>query len=318
MIRRLWFSVALATAIGLTLWLGGPWASESSVSNQANQANQANRASRPSREIRSDRLRVSMVARYSHDGDAFTQGLLWHDGKLYETTGQYGRSRLRRWNLETGEIEAEILLSPDLFGEGLAFVGARARASVGAGAGAGAGSLAGPRAGALTDRGAAPGGGGELIWLTWKAGRAFRFDPDGFTNLGEFAYDGEGWGLTLCNGELYRSDGSATLWRHDPETFAVRGRLEVSRGGVAIALLNELECTPRGILANIWQRDEIVRIDSLSGRVTATIDAGGLLRADERRPEAVLNGIAYRPETDTLLLTGKHWPWLFEVVLEEM
>ncbi len=291
MIRRLWFSVALATAIGLTLWLGGPWASESSVSNQANQAN---RASRPSREIRSDRLRVSVVARYSHDGDAFTQGLLWHDGKLYETTGQYGRSRLRRWNLETGEIEAEILLSPDLFGEGLAFVGARARASVGAG------------------------GGDELIWLTWKAGRAFRFDPDGFTGLGEFAYEGEGWGLTLCNGELYRSDGSATLWRHDPETFAVRGRLEVSRGGVAIALLNELECTPRGILANIWQRDEIVRIDSLSGRVTATIDAGGLLRADERRPEAVLNGIAYRPETDTLLLTGKHWPWLFEVVLEEM
>jgi len=291
MIRRLWFSVALATAIGLTLWLGGPWASESSVSNQANQAN---RASRPSREIRSDRLRVSVVARYSHDGDAFTQGLLWHDGKLYETTGQYGRSRLRRWNLETGEIEAEILLSPDLFGEGLAFVGARARASVGAG------------------------GGDELIWLTWKAGRAFRFDPDGFTNLGEFAYEGEGWGLTLCNGELYRSDGSATLWRHDPETFAVRGRLEVARGGVAIALLNELECTPRGILANIWQRDEIVRIDSLSGRVTATIDAGGLLRADERRPEAVLNGIAYRPETDTLLLTGKHWPWLFEVVLEEM
>ena len=291
MIRRLWFSVALATAIGLTLWLGGPWASESSVSNQANQANQA---SRPSREIRSDRLRVSVVARYSHDGDAFTQGLLWHDGKLYETTGQYGRSRLRRWNLETGEIEAEILLSPDLFGEGLAFVGARARASVGAG------------------------GGDELIWLTWKAGRAFRFDPDGFTNLGEFAYEGEGWGLTLCNGELYRSDGSATLWRHDTETFAVRGRLEVSRGGVAIALLNELECTPRGILANIWQRDEIVRIDSLSGRVTATIDAGGLFRADERRPEAVLNGIAYRPETDTLLLTGKHWPWLFEVVLEEM
>lgn len=273
---------ALATAIGLTLWLGGPWASDASIEKREN---------RPSR---SDRLRVSVVARYSHDGDAFTQGLLWHDGRLYETTGQYGRSRLRRWNLETGEIETEIPLSPDLFGEGLAFVGARARASVGAG------------------------GGDELIWLTWKAGRAFRFDPDGLTRLGEFSYEGEGWGLTLCNGELYRSDGSATLWRHDPETFAVRGRLEVARDGVAVELLNELECTPRGILANIWQRDEIVRIDALSGRVTATIDAGGLLRADERRPDGVLNGIAYRPETDTLLLTGKHWPWLFEVVLEEM
>ncbi len=304
MTRWLWLlavMVALAAA-GLNHWFRGPRASDPEVSVSSASASTGAGGSPVSRQSasnaarRSDRLRVSVVARYAHDGSAFTQGLLWHGGKLYETTGQYGRSRLRRWNLDTGEIDQETRLRPDLFGEGLALVGPL----VGAGSG--------PPIG--------PGGGEQLIWLTWKAGRAFRFEADGLASLGEFAYEGEGWGLTLCNGELYRSDGSAILWRHDPETFAVRGRLEVSRDGAALEFLNELECTPRGILANIWQTDEIVRIDSLSGRVSATIDAGGLLGVDERRPEAVLNGIAYRPETDTLLLTGKHWPWLFEVVLE--
>jgi glutamine cyclotransferase len=135
--------------------------------------------------------------------------------------------------------------------------------------------------------------------------------------VGEFGYDGEGWGLASCDGEFYRSDGTAVVWRHDPATFAVGGRLEVTRREAPVAYLNELECTPRGLLANVWQSDEIVRIDPRTGRVTATIDAAGLLEAGERRPEGVLNGIAYRAETDTLLLTGKYWPWLFEVVLEE-
>lgn len=231
-----------------------------------------------------ERLRVSVVARYAHDPDAFTQGLLWHDGKLYESTGQYGKSRLRRWDLETGRIERETSLGPRLFGEGLALVGAGAER--------------------------------ELIWLTWHAGRALRFGPAELESRGEFEYLGEGWGLALCDGELFRSDGSAVLWRHDPASFAVRGRLEVARAGVAVEYLNELECTPRGLLANVWQREEIVRIDPRSGRVTAVIDASGLLGPSERRFEGVLNGIAYREETDTVLLTGKYWPWLFEVVFE--
>ncbi|MCP4204923.1 MAG: glutaminyl-peptide cyclotransferase [bacterium] len=231
------------------------------------------------------RLRVSVVARYAHDPGAFTQGLLWHGGKLYESTGQYGESRLRRWDLESGEVEQEISLEPSLFGEGLALVDSDS--------------------------------GRELIWLTWKAGRALRFDLGDFASLGEFSYESEGWGLTLCHGELYRSDGTATLWRHDPETFAVRGRFQVLLEGVPVELLNELECTPRGILANVLYRDQILRIDPRSGRVTATIDAGGLRAPGGRVAFEVLNGIAYRPETDTVLLTGKYWPWLFEVVLEK-
>lgn len=288
MTRWLWL-LPLAAALVAAIWLGRAEEPLEPVRGADSAKAPASPSSgSPGSDDASDpaELRVSIVARYSHDADAFTQGLLWHGGRLYETTGQYGRSRLRRWNLETGEIEREIPLEPDLFGEGLALVG--------------------------------EGSGAELIWLTWKAGRALRFDLDDFARLGEFSYEGEGWGLALCNGELYRSDGTSTLWRHDPKTFAVRGRFQVARDGVPVEFLNELECTPRGILANVWQRDEIVRIDARSGRVTATINARGLLRPDERLHQAVLNGIAYRPETDTVLLTGKYWPWLFEVVLEEM
>ncbi len=234
------------------------------------------------------RLELTTLARHPHDPEAFTQGLVWHEGKLYESTGQYGRSRLRRVNLETGEVELESDLAPNLFGEGLAVI---------------------PGTGAE--------GRDELLWLTWKGGRALRFDLETFAPSGEYRYEGEGWGLCAWEADLYRTDGTAILWRHGPESFDVRGRLEVTRDGAPVGFLNELECTAKGILANVWQSDEIVRIDPRSGVVTATLDASSLWPAGQRRPEAVLNGIAYRPETDTYLLTGKLWPWLFEVALEE-
>lgn len=228
---------------------------------------------------------VEVLGRYPHDPSAFTQGLLWHGGKLYESTGLRGASRLRRVDHETGEVEREVPLERALFGEGLALIPSGDRP--------------------------------ELLWLTWTAGRALRFDLETFERLGEFAYQGQGWGLCWRDGDLYRTDGTATLWRHAASDFAVLGRLQVTRDGAPVASLNELECTPEGLWANVWQSDEIVRIDAASGRVTAVADAGGLMPRAERPPEGVLNGIAYRPETGTYFLTGKRWPWLFEVALEE-
>ncbi|MFQ5526375.1 MAG: glutaminyl-peptide cyclotransferase [Thermoanaerobaculia bacterium] len=232
-------------------------------------------------------LELTVLGKYPHDSQAFTQGLLWHEGKLYETTGHYGRSRLRRVDLDTGAVEQEVSLAADYFGEGLTLV---------------------PETGSAR---------AELLWLTWRAGRAFRFDLETFELVGEHTYQGQGWGLCWRDGELYRSDGTSTLWRHGSADLEVRERLQVTRNGLPVDLVNELECTPEGILANVWQSDEILRIDPTSGRVTATADASDLIPLEERGKDAVLNGIAYRSETGTFFLTGKNWPWLFEVALEE-
>jgi glutamine cyclotransferase len=235
-------------------------------------------------------LRVEVIATYPHDTDAFTQGLLYYNGKLYESTGLYGESDLREVDLETGEVIRLRALPEVFFGEGLARV---------------------------EDR---------LIQLTWREETAFVYDLETFNELRRFSYRGEGWGLCFDGTELYMTDGSATLFRRDPETFALRGELTVTREQngqrQAVRNLNELECVGNYVYANVFMSEEIVQIDKRSGRVVAVIDASGLvtraqLRAlhpdPERLANAVLNGIAYHPERETFFITGKLWPTIFEV-----
>ncbi len=220
-----------------------------------------------------------VLATYPHDPEAFTQGLLLEDGHFYESTGIYGESSLREVVPETGEVLREVELSPDLFAEGLTLVADR------------------------------------LIQITWKAGVALVYNADTFEQTDTFSYEGEGWGLCFDGDELVMSDGSATLTRRDPETFAPLGTAEVKLNGEPVAMLNELECVGDSVYANIWQTDTIVKIVE-DGRVTQEIDASNLLTQSERAqldPNAVLNGIAYDPDTETFFLTGKLWPKLFAV-----
>lgn len=224
------------------------------------------------------RLRAKVVAQYPHDPEAYTQGLLYFDGSLYESTGTYGGSSLRRTELESGEVSLLRPLPPDFFGEGLARVGS------------------------------------HLVQLTWQQGLALLFRLDDLEEEGRLSYVGEGWGLCFDGRHLIMSDGTHVLSFRDPETFAEERRLEVTRRGTPLDRLNELEWVNGSIYANVYQTDEIVRIDAESGEVRATIDAAGLLSPDERRRSEVLNGIAYRPTTETFLLTGKLWPHVFEVI----
>jgi glutamine cyclotransferase len=223
------------------------------------------------------RLRLEVVAAYPHDPEAYTQGLLWFDGSLYESTGLYGASSVRKIDLESGTLAIFRPLPPDYFGEGLARVGER------------------------------------LVQLTWQQGLALLFSLDDLEELGERSYVGEGWGLCFDGRHLIMSDGTQVLSFHDPETFAVVRRLEVTRGGTPLDRLNELEWVDGSVYANVYQTEEIVRIDPHSGAVVEVIDASGLLSPRERRGAEVLNGIAYRPDSGTFLLTGKRWPRVFEV-----
>ncbi len=218
-----------------------------------------------------------MRASYPHDAGAFTQGLLWHDGFLYESVGQYGRSAIRKVALASGEVEREVALPAAVFGEGLA----------------------------LLD--------GVLHQLTWRSGRGYRWSVGDLEPGEGFGYRGQGWGLCAAGRELIRSDGTPRLAFHRAGDFQELRELTVERAGRPQANLNELECVEGWIYANVWTTDEIVRIDPASGRVTAVVDASGLLGPGERAGTDVLNGIAYYPPNRTFLLTGKYWPKLFEV-----
>ncbi|MDY7093284.1 MAG: glutaminyl-peptide cyclotransferase [Acidobacteriota bacterium] len=227
-----------------------------------------------------ERLRVRAVAEYPHDPGAYTQGLLWHGGELYESTGLHGRSSVRRVNLKTGQLEHRFALAEHLFGEGLALVGER------------------------------------LFLLTWQAETGFILDRESFEEIGRFSYRGEGWGLCYDGERLIFSDGQARLRFFDPEGFAPLGEMPVTLEGRPQRGLNELECVDGMVYANIYGADSLVRIDPRDGRVTGVIDASGLLDPRARAAAEVLNGIAYRPETGTWLLTGKLWPKVFEVLFE--
>lgn len=218
---------------------------------------------------------------YPHDRNAFTQGLIYLNGFLYEGTGLNGRSSLRKVKLETGEVLQNIALQPQYFGEG------------------------------ITDWGH------DLIELTWQNGMGFVYDQFSFRKLREFKYQGEGWGLTHDSFNLIMSDGSAYLRYLDPETFREKRRLLVKDGDRPVINLNELEYIKGEVYANIWMTDRIARISPKTGLVVGWINLQGLL-TDADRPEsgAVLNGIAYDSAHDRLFVTGKLWPKLFEIRLK--
>lgn len=247
-----------------------------------------------------------------HDPGAFTQGLLLHDDLLYESTGRYGLSTIRQVDPVTGEVLRGMRLPEQIFAEGLA----------------------------LADE--------YLYQITWREQVALRYNLSAFTEAAElelqtFEYEGEGWGLCYDGTHLYMSDGTDTLALRDPETFEVVEELQVTWDGVPLSerttagemimtpvpdyqsldptlydgqrldMLNELECVDDVIYSNVWQTDLILQIDKETGAVLAQIDATGLLPAEDQPGADVLNGIAYDPETETFLITGKLWPSLFEV-----
>ena len=222
-------------------------------------------------------FRLKVVRVYPHDRRAFTQGLLFLDGKLYESTGLNGRSTVRRVDLTSGQVEQESRLSAEFFGEGLARVGQR------------------------------------LIQVTWKNHTALVWDLGTLRKESEFSYDGEGWGLCFDGRHLVMSDGSDKLTLRDSASFAKVGEVRVRLAGQPLANLNELECAGSVVYANVWQDNHIARIDAKSGEVTAWIAASGLLDPSEAAGADVLNGIADMPNTSHLLVTGKLWPHLYEV-----
>ena len=222
-------------------------------------------------------LRARVVRTYPHDPRAFTQGLLFLDGRLYESTGLFARSTVRRVDLASGQVEQEASLPAELFGEGLARVGQR------------------------------------LFQLTWKNHKVLVWDLASFKKQEEFGYDGEGWGLCFDGRHLVMSDGSDKLTLRSPRSFAKEGEIRVRLAGQPLGNLNELECVGEVVYANVWQDDHIARIDAKTGEVTGWIDASGLLDPSEVGPADVLNGIADMASTGHLLITGKLWPRLFEV-----
>jgi glutaminyl-peptide cyclotransferase len=222
----------------------------------------------------------TVVHTYPHDPLAFTQGLQYVDGFLYEGTGQNGQSSIRKVKLESGEVVQRRDIAAEYFGEGITVWKS------------------------------------ELVQLTWKSGVAFVYDRQTFKPRRTFRYSGEGWGLTEDGVGLIMSDGTDTLRFLDPETFAERRRLRVTALGQSLRNLNELEFVKGEIFANVWMTDRVARIDPNGGRVTGWIDLRGLLTNRERASADVLNGIAYDSSGDRLFVTGKWWPKLFEIKLQ--
>lgn len=228
---------------------------------------------------RAERRKVEVVRVLPHDPQAFTQGLLWWDGSLWESTGQYRVSEVRRVDPETGEVLHKAGLTPDLFGEGLARVG------------------------------------DVLYQLTWREGVALRWKLPDLTPDGRLSYVGEGWGLCFDGEHLVWSDGSSLLRFIRPEDFSVVRELQVTLEGKPLQSLNELECVDGRIWANVWTTEYLAEIDPATGRVETFVDASGLLTREERIGTDVLNGIAHHPESGHFFITGKLWPKMFEVRL---
>ncbi len=230
----------------------------------------------------SPKAAYEIVKVFPHDSQAYTQGLLFVNGVLLESTGRPGHSSLRRVELETGKVLNKVDVPRPYFAEGLALLN------------------------------------GKLFQLTWEHGVGFIYDAATFDKLGEFKYSGEGWGLTTDGTSLILSDGSNRLRFFDPETFTLRKTINVLDGGRVIASLNELEFVKGEIYANIWHAERIARINPSTGGVNGWIDLTGLTKLnDTSDEEAVLNGIAYDGASDRLFVTGKLWPKLFEIRLKQ-
>ncbi len=240
-----------------------------------------------------------VVAEYPHRTTDFTQGLVWSpDGRLFQSTGQYEESRLQELDPVTGEVLREVFVNPVaegtpdpsvdrtslIFAEGLALAGDR------------------------------------LIQLTWKQGEAYVYDVDTFERVGQFNYEGEGWGLCYDGEALWMSDGSPNLFKRDPETFELLDTIPVTIEGQPVPEINELECVGGDVIwANVWQTPYILRIDKASGEVTGIVDGRPLITEEMINAwasGAVLNGIAWIPERETFLVTGKNWPVTYEVTFE--
>jgi len=223
-----------------------------------------------------------IVKAYPHDPRAYTQGLLFAGGNLIESTGRVGQSTLRRVDLQTGKVLAQVEVPPPYFAEGLTLLN------------------------------------GKLYQLTWQHGVGFIYDANTFSKLGEFKYSGEGWGLTTDGQRLILSDGTNRLRFFDPEEFKLSKSIEVFDRGKPVLELNELEFIKGEIYANIWHNQKIARIDPATGRVNAWVDLTGLSNWSEASDEeAVLNGIAYDAGSDRLFVTGKLWAKLFEIRLRQ-
>ncbi|WP_166041815.1 glutaminyl-peptide cyclotransferase [Sphingosinicella sp. YJ22] len=221
----------------------------------------------------------TVAATYPHDRRAFTQGLFFLDGHLFESTGHVGQSTIRRVNVEDGRVVQSVPIPPGMFGEGIVNWG------------------------------------DQIISITWQDGIGFRWDRESLRQTGTWRYPGEGWGLTQNGTDIIMSDGTAELRFLDPETLRERRRLTVMANGQPVTQLNELEWVNGEIFANVWMTPRIARIDPQSGNVTGWIDLSGLVRDNGDNQDAVLNGIAYDQQRDRLFVTGKYWPRLYEIDL---
>jgi glutamine cyclotransferase len=222
----------------------------------------------------------TIVNTYSHDKDAFTQGLTFENGILYEGTGLHGKSSLRKVELKTGRVLQVHKLTSDYFGEGITI---------------------------FKD---------TIVQLTWKSNRGFVYDKYSFDLLRDFTYATEGWGITYDGKRLIMSDGTSTLHFLDANTFRVTGHIKVYYNDMPVSNLNELEYVDGQIYANVWRTDSIAIINPYDGRVSGWIDLSGLLPPQINGTSVdVLNGIAYDTANDRLFVTGKLWPLLFEIEL---
>jgi glutamine cyclotransferase len=220
-----------------------------------------------------------VVRAYPHDPRAFTQGLIWMDGKMFESTGMVGASTLREVNLADGRVIRSTPFPPGNFGEGITAWG------------------------------------NEILGITWQDGIGYRWDRNTFRQTGTWRYNHEGWGLTHDGRSIIMSDGTADLRFLDPVTMAEQRRLTVTSGGNPVPRLNELEYVNGEILANVWQSPMIARIDPSDGRVKAWIDLSAQVRGSGDNTDRVLNGIAWDPQGRRLFVTGKYWPKLYEIEL---
>lgn len=222
-----------------------------------------------------------VVQSWPHDSQSFTQGLVFHDGVLYESAGMYGQSTLRRVELESGKVKKKTKLNSDVFAEGLTLFGDR------------------------------------LYQLTWTNQKGFIYTVKDFAKLGEFTYEGEGWGLTNDGTHLILSDGTNSLRFLEPSTGKLVRMVTVMEGRRRVYELNELEYIKGEVWANVWHTDRIARIDPVTGKLLGWIDLTGLLpAAKQQNAENVLNGIAYDAATDRIFVTGKRWSRLFEIRLK--
>ncbi len=225
----------------------------------------------------------TVVASYPHDPAAFTEGLQFVDGAMYESTGTEGASWVRKFDLATGQVQQQHDVDKQYFGEGIAV---------------------------LPDK---------IVSLTWKHGKGFILDRATLKQTGEFSYPGEGWALTTDGSKIYMSDGTAQIRVLDPATLAETGRIDVKMNGRPMDQINELEFIKGEIWANVFQTDRIVRIDPTTGDIKGVIYLAGLLTKEDKGAHNVdvLNGIAYDAASDRIFVTGKYWPKIYEIKLKD-